>query len=304
MNDRRGANFCLNAHYLGAIEDFAQVLQWLNEPGDDVYRRRAERIRVALRARLWDPEKRLFADAIVDGKRSDQFSEHANAMAMALGIATPEQTEAIASQLSKNGPHDFIHRESGIVMVTPAMSYFLHAGLCEAGYTEESWDLLWSRFEHMLTPDTNGTLWEEWWLDASGRNGRVTPRPSGRGDAQTESAFFPGLFCRYILGIEPTQPGLREVVLRYYPSNRLLRRRGAIPTPSGLLEVAWDVGPSGYEITLRTPRATTVRVDLASLASPSQDHLLINNRPPFPDQIKDGFLVIPSGDHTVYIRRQ
>ena len=32
VNDRRGANFCLNGHYLGALEDFAQVLQWLDDP--------------------------------------------------------------------------------------------------------------------------------------------------------------------------------------------------------------------------------------------------------------------------------
>lgn len=309
LNDRRGANFCLNGHYLGAIEDFARVLQWLGEPRADVYRQRAERIRSALRTRLWDPEKRLFADAIVDGKRSDQFSEHANAMAMALKIATPAQMEAVAAQLSRNGPHDFIHRDSGVVMVTPAMSYFLHAGLCEAGHAEESWDLLWSRFKHMLTPPSvgtlsNGTLWEEWWLDGSGRNGRFTPRASGRSDAQTESAFFPGLFSRYILGIEPTQPGLRDVVLRYYPSSRLLRRHGAIPTPSGLLEVAWDVSPAEFTITLRTPPGMTVRVDLASLAMPSQDRVSINNKPLSPDQVKDGFLVIPPGDHTVLVRRQ
>jgi len=32
-NDRRGANFCMNGHYLGALESFAQVLGWLDEPG-------------------------------------------------------------------------------------------------------------------------------------------------------------------------------------------------------------------------------------------------------------------------------
>lgn len=55
-------------------------------------------------------------------------------MAMALRIATPEQMSAIAAQLSKSENHDFVRRASGIVMVTPAMSHFLHAGLCEAGY--------------------------------------------------------------------------------------------------------------------------------------------------------------------------
>ncbi|MCK5173549.1 MAG: hypothetical protein KAR47_09160, partial [Planctomycetes bacterium] len=303
MNDRRGANFCLNSHYLGAIEDFAEVLQWLNEPGANIYRQRAERIRRTLREQLWDPEKKLFSDAIVGGKRSDQFSEHANAMAMALKIANPEQMETIAANLSKNDKHDFVRRQSGTIMVTPAMSYFLHAGLCQAGYTDESWDLLWARFAHMVTPETNGTLWEEWWLDGTGRSGTFKPFFAGRSDAQTESAFPPALFSRYILGIEPTQPGLREVVLRYYDSSRLLRRHGAIPTPSGLLEVAWDVSPSKFKIVLQIPPHTTVKIDLASLAMPSRDRISINNKPASAKQIKDGFIVLPSGNYTVNVTR-
>jgi len=303
LNDRRGANFCFNGHYLGAIEDFAQVLQWLDEPDVDTFRGRAERIRSALREQFWDPEKKLVADAFVDGERSDRFSEHANAMALALEIAGPEQMEAVAAQLSKNESHDFIRRESGIVMVTPAMSYFLHVGLCEAGRVEASWDLLQARFAHMIAPGTNGTLWEEWWLDGTGRNGRFRQIVDGRSDAQTESAFVPALFSRYILGIEPTQPGLRDVVLRYYPSSRLLRRHGAIPTPSGLLEVAWDVSSSEFNITMGIPPGTTVRVDLASLAAPSQDRISINDRPPSSNQLKDGFLVISSGDHTLRVKR-
>jgi len=303
LNDRRGANLCFNGHYLGAIEDFAQVLQWLDEPDVATFRRRAERIRSALREQFWDPERKLFADAFVDGERSDRFSEHANAMALALKIAGPEQMEAVAAELSENESHDFIRRESGIVMVTPAMSYFLHVGLCEAGRVDASWDLLQARFAHMVAPETNGTLWEEWWLDGTGRNGRFRQIVDGRSDAQTESAFVPALFSRYILGIEPTQPGLRDVVLRYYPCSRLLRRDGATPTPSGLLEVAWDVNSSEFKITLGIPPGTTMRVDLASLAAPSQDRISIDDQPPSSNQLKDGFLVISSGDHTLRVKR-
>ncbi|TWT78889.1 Bacterial alpha-L-rhamnosidase [Planctomycetes bacterium CA13] len=314
MNDRRGANFCLNGHYLAALEDFAQVLRWLDipnaespnaeSPNAESYEEQAKRMRVALREQAWDPEKQLFADAIVDGERSDQFSEHANAMAMALRIGTPKQIEAIASQLSKDEDHDFIHRESGIVMVTPAMSYFLHAGLCEAGFLDQSMELAWSRFAHMLTPVANGTLWEEWWLDGTGRTGRFRKINYGRSDAQTESAFFPALFARYILGIEPMQPGLRDVVLRYHASSRLLHRHGVIPTPSGLLEVNWDTSSAEFRLTLGVPAGTTARVDLASLERPPHNRISLNTRPASHDQIKNGFLILPPGKHNVIVKRQ
>jgi len=303
LNDRRGASFCLNGHYLGALEDFAQVLQWLHEPDVALYRGRAAMARQSLRDKAWDPKKRLFADAVIDGRRSKRFSEHANAMAMALRIATPDQMSAIAAQLSKSESHDFVRRASGIVMVTPAMSHFLHAGLCEAGYADQSWDLLRARFAHMLSPPGNGTLWEEWWLDGTGRNGTLRPIASGRSDAQTESAFFPGLFVRYILGIEPAQPGLRDVVLRYRPSRHLPRRRGTMPTPSGSLGVAWEITPSEIEISLQVPTNTTVRVDLSSLKVNSSDDILLDGEPASPQQLKDGFLIISRGDHTVRIER-
>jgi hypothetical protein len=303
LNDRRGANFCLNGHYLGALEDFAQTLQWLDEPDASRYQQRAAVARQALHDQAWDPERQLFADAILDGQRSDRFSEHANAMALALKIATPDQMSAIAAQLSARESHDFVRRASGIIMVTPAMSYFLHAGLCEAGHTDLSWDLLQARFAHMLSENNNGTLWEEWWLDATGRSGTQRPFASGRSDAQTESAFFPGLFARYILGIEPVAPGLREVVLRHYPSSRLLRRRGTVPTPSGILGVAWEITPTEFLISLQIPKNTIVRVDLKSLNVDSPDQIFLNGAPPSPQQLVDGFLLIAVGESTVRIQQ-
>ncbi|GAI87756.1 unnamed protein product, partial [marine sediment metagenome] len=129
LNDRRGANFCLNGHYLGALEDFAQILGWLNEPGEEVYLARADLLRQSLRTHFWDNEQKLFSDALIDGERSDMFSEHANAMALAMNVATLAQVELIAKQLLVLGQHNFIQRKSGMTMVTPAMSYFLHKGL-------------------------------------------------------------------------------------------------------------------------------------------------------------------------------
>jgi len=301
QNDRRGANFCLNGHYLGALEDFKRILTWLGESDSVVYRERAERLRQSLREKFWDPQRKLFVDALIDGKRSDRFSEHAAAMAMAMKVASPEQMEAIATELTADDRNDFVHRESGVVMVTPAMSYFLHAGLCEAGKVEASLDLAQSRFSHMLAPKTNGTLWEEWWLDGTGRTGRFRPHLSGRSDAQTESAFFPELLAKYLLGIEPTQQGLREVVLRYRHHSEILQRSGAISTPTGLLEVAWDVIPAELNLDVNVPRSTIVKVDIAALAVPSLDRIQINSKPLSIEQVENGFIILRSGKYGIQV---
>lgn len=301
--DRRGANFVLNALYLAALEDFSKVLKWLDAEGVEVYEGRADVLRRSLGDQFWDAERGLFVDAVVDGVQSDQLSEQTNAMAMALKIAGPEQLKKVARELSQNDHGDFVRRASGVLMTTPALSYFLGAGLCEAGYEDESWKILWDRFGHMLEEGTNGTLWEEWWLDGSGRSGSFKQIATGRSDAQTESAFFGGLFARYILGIEPVAPGLSEVVLRYHASALLHQRRGGIPTPRGLLEVAWDISDEEIQLQLNIPMGTSVKIDLSSLGATEGDGVWAQGEPIHTKQIDDGFFVLTPGDHTVRVKR-
>ena len=275
--DRRGANFCLNGHYLGALEDFAEVLRWLDEPGSELFQARADKLRQSLRKHLWDPERGLFADALVDGEKSEMFSEHANAMALAMEVATREQAEAVREHLLASDQHDFVRRKSGLVMVTPAMSYVLHAGLCRYGYVEDSLRMFRERFDHMLRPDTNGTLWEEWWLDRTGRSG-VLAKTVTRSDAQTESAFPPMLFAEYVLGIRPVQPGLSEVVL-FRSQSGLRQIEGAFPSPEGALEVRWSFNENGGgELKVEVPAAMRLMLDRASLAGTSEGPVSVDGR--------------------------
>lgn len=298
VNDRRGANFCLNAHYLGALEDSARILTWLNESDASLFQKRAYRVREALQQQLWDPQRKLFADAIIDGHRSSLFSEHANAMALAMDIATPQQAKLISQQLLARDTHNYIRRESGLTMVTPAMSYYLHAGLCKSGYVTESLHMLQERFDRMLQPDTNGTLWEEWWLDGTGRTGKLNKHKT-RSDAQTESAFPPALFVEYILGIRPTQPGLKEVTLFRSPSG-LQDINGAIPSPEGRLSVHWRFkGDGGGELEVTVPGAMQVQLDLKSLGVDSEGMLWLDGQVYQMKEETDNYLALTKGAHHI-----
>lgn len=239
LQDRRGANLCLNGHYHGALADFADILEWLGEPGADAYRQQAKRIRNAIRENFWNAERGLFCDAVVDGQQSTKFSEHGNAMALATGAASKEQAAAVATALLSGDDASFTIRESGIVMATPAMAYFLHMGLCQYGYVQESLAMLKRRFNRMLAKDTNQTLWEEWWRDGTGRSGVFEKRT--RSDAQTESAFPPALFGEYILGLRPLGPGMRDVEV-LVPRSGFDKASGTLPSPIGSLSVEWDLG--------------------------------------------------------------
>jgi hypothetical protein len=297
-NDRRGANFTLNGHYLGALESFSQILDWLDDPGSQVFEERADRLRQTLRTRLWDPQRRLFADAWVEGERSEMFSEHANALALAMKVATPEQATAIADELLAEDEQNFIQRESGITMVTPAMSYYLHTGLCRYGYVEESLNLLQSRFSHMLQGGSNGTLWEEWWLDATGRSGVLT-KGRTRSDAQTESAFPPALFAEFILGIRPTRPGLEEVIV-FHPKSGLTKAEGEIPSPLGNLLVRWALEKEGGgNLNIEVPEGMRVNLDLASLGLLKERGVSVNGRRLDRAQETAPYLELRNGKHAV-----
>jgi hypothetical protein len=253
--DRRGANFVLNGHYLLALEDYAEALEWLNDPAAKGYRAQAARVRTALRAGFWDPRERLFVDAVVRGEQSPRFSEHSNAMALLAGIATAEQAAAISGRL--------LSKESGLVPVTPAFMDILVNGLAAHGHVAQALALLKDRFGKFLNQG-NGTLWEEWWLDATMRTGRL--QPHSRADAQGESAFTPLTMCRWVLGLRPTQPKMAEVVVEYTNSG-VQRASGTMPSPHGVLSVAWSVRPDELALDVRCPAGMAVELDLESIVS-------------------------------------
>jgi hypothetical protein len=292
--DRRGASFSLNAHYLGALEDLATVLEWLGEAESRTYRARAARLRSSLQEEFWNPERGLFCDALVGDVQSESFSEQANGMALAMQVATAPQGEAIAENLLASDRHDFIRRANGMTMVTPATSYLFHLGLCRYGHVEESLAELRRRFTHMLEPGTHQTLWEEWWLDGTGRSGAFVGGRT-RSDAQTESAFAPALLGEYVLGLEPVAPGCRKVRLRWRESG-IGEVSGVMPSPLGPLSVHWR--PASRELRLRVPPGMEVQLDRASLPGAPHRRLQVDGRRIAPDPSQP-FLTLRDGVHHV-----
>jgi hypothetical protein len=295
--DRRGANFTLNGHYLGALKDFAGILSWLNESDSSIFKSRAQQLRQSLQTYLWDDEKGLFADALIDGERSDMFSEHSNGMALAMRVANTYQAGRIAGQLLADDKHNYVRRASGTIMVTPAMSYFLHKGLCEYGYIKESMQLFRDRFDKMLGSAYNGTLWEEWWLDGTGRSGELQ-KGRTRSDAQTESAFPPALFAEYLLGVSPTRPGMKEVSICYKKSG-LKNIEGIIPTPAGSLEIEWDEIDSEKKLVLSIPGDISARLSIESLGVEDGRIIIVNDDQITVNTEETPYLILTRGIHRI-----
>jgi hypothetical protein len=295
VNDRRGANLTLNGHYMGALEDFTEVLNWL-QMDNQKYQNRAKNLRSGLQL-FWDNQRNLFADAFIDEERSEEFSEHAQAMALAMNLASPEQAKLVAQELLKNDNNNFIKRESGITMVTPAMSYFLHKGLCNYGFIDESFGMFRNRFDKMLMPETNGTLWEEWWLDGTGRAGKFQGGRT-RSDAQTESAFPPALFAEFLLGVQPVKPGMKEIEIKRTNSD-VKNVSGTIPTPEGFMKVVWSQKNNEGIVEIDVPGDIIIKVDLVSLVAANQNKVYLDGKTISVDKISNPYITLSKGNHKI-----
>ncbi len=226
--DHRGANFALNALYLMSLENHAKTLEWLGEPGAGALSERARRLRERLRGGFWEPGRGLFADGRTAAALSPRFSEQTNSLALAAGIARPEQARSIAQRMSSDDT-------PGLVRSSPLFMYFVSEGLFRAGYPAQAVDLLKRRFRNVLGAGF-GTLPEGWSVLANFRRGYW--EPYSRCTAQAEASFPPYTFMRWLLGVEATAPGMKEIVL-HPPPEAVPDVRGKVPTPGGVLSVAW-----------------------------------------------------------------
>ena len=146
----------------------------------------------------------------------------------------------------------------------------------------------------MLDPQYNGTLWEEWWLDGTGRSGKLDNRIT-RSDAQTESAFMPALFAEFLLGVQPSMPGMKEMTLEL-PQTKIKKIASVIPSPLGLLEVKWNrTHRQGKMLQLKVPVGMAIKLDLNSFGDAVKNSIKINGKKILLEEEQKSNYQLPSG---------
>lgn len=254
--DRRGANLCFNGFYIMALEDAAEAFAWLGLGKPEVLLKRADRVRSFLRKRLWSARDGLFVDSMYRGRRSEIISEHSNAMALYCGVANEQQIPSIVKMLRPvASPH--------VVPVSPLFMYYVVEGLFKVGMGQRALEILERRFRHVLEAG-HGTLWEDWCLIARKSSGSW--RPASRCLGQAESAFPPDSLSRWVLGVWPAAPGMSRIDIRYCDWG-LKKVSGTVPTPRGVIELAWDRRPNALRFHAVVPDGTIAVLDLASIGS-------------------------------------
>lgn len=246
--DRRGINFTLNGWYLIALENDAKLLDLFGEKADvQQCLSRANKIRKYLKTNFWNQEKGLFAETEIDGKQSGLYDEITNGVAMITGIADAAQAKSITEKIMMNDKVQQMERP--VVMM-----YWPVEGLFKAGYGTEAIQLLKARYDVMLK-DATGTLWEGWSLFSFNQNGNILSK--NRSSAQAEQAYSPDVFNRYILGVEATKPGMKEVLITFHDYD-LKNVEGTVPTPEGLITISWKRIDAKNELTITSPKRVKI----------------------------------------------
>ncbi|MGW1784621.1 hypothetical protein ACWCQQ_36755 [Streptomyces sp. NPDC002143] len=194
---------------------------------------------------FWDPEREAYVDHLLDGVRQLPASQLAGAAAIVSGLAPSTRWDAVADRISDpkrlvvrswiggDGGYDdakIADQLRGVQTVTwdprdevvraePFSSHLVHESLALCGRQREPAGALrdWSRF---LTDgyDTFGECWG-WGTPAHGWSSTPTSD-----------------IVRYLLGIEPGEPGFGSARIR--PAFGVIgEMSGAAPTPFGLPHV-------------------------------------------------------------------
>lgn len=192
--------------------------------------KRADALKNAVFAQLWDDEKGCFKEAL----ETPKFGPEANALALAMGLVTSEQARRIAPQFKKIGHGKFQSLAS--------------RGEFEYGFAQTGLKTL---FDHnwlkLLDPG-----WKGAWTTTECM-GMMT---KGWGDESHPDTAIAGHFSAYLLGVEPASPGYATFSVRPRPTREVRWAKGVVPTPHGPITASWELTNDLFRLTFAAPKGT------------------------------------------------
>jgi hypothetical protein len=245
-----GCSSTLNALWARALEDLAEISDWLGNAGTAAWARsRRDAVRDAFDV-FWDARRQVYVDHVVEGRARPVASQHPGAAALAAGIVPADTIAAVVARLvdrsrlirrswvmdpltADGGGDGFMYLvvgypepdwdvEEQMVEAQPFFRYVLHDGVARAGRADLVADLCrdWSVFL-----DAGETTWPECWTGGT--------RCHGWSSTPTRDLVV------HTLGITPAEPGYASV--RVAPAlGDLDWARATVPTPHGPVTVEAD----------------------------------------------------------------
>ncbi len=200
----------------------------------------------AINAHLWNDQKGAYVDAIHgDGKQSDVVSQQTNSLALLYDVAPPERAARI-----KHAPDA---PPAGMVTVgSPFALFYILDALVHDGRHAEAMKIVRDRWGEMVKHGAT-SFWETF----PGRDGEFWTRSYCHAWSAAPTYFL----SRYQLGAWWDEPGYARARIAPVPLD-LTWARGAVPTPHGPMQVAWEKSDGKFTLEVSLPKQVTAIVEL------------------------------------------
>jgi hypothetical protein len=218
----------------------------------------AARVADAFDRLFWNESRGVYVDRIVEGKQSEEASQHTNSLVLLYEIGSEERRKSALSHL--------LDDPSLLQIGSPYFSFYLLAALNKYGRHEEALDYIRSHWGPMM--DAGATTW---WEEYHGQSSRCHAWSIGPTiDLMTQ-----------VLGVTPDEPGFTSV--RFAPKPCGLKwAKGIVPIPAGDVVANWQQDSERLLINVTVPTGVHLRPILP--AGP-KDRLVIDGEPVHEDSI-------------------
>lgn len=232
-----------NAFYLRAISDMAELAKALGKTSDaDIFLKQERQGLAAFQRLLFDQEKGLYRD----GVGTAHTSLHANLFPLAFDLVPDAHRAHVAQWLSAQGMRCSVYAAQYLMEALFRNGYGKPAVAEMTASGDRSW-------KHMV--DSGATMtWEAW--DQKYKPNQDWNHAWGAAPAN--------LLPRFVLGVQVSAPGWKDVVIAPNPSG-LLFANGVVPTPLGPLKISWQKA-ADLHMVIELPSGTTAQLRLPAQA--------------------------------------
>ena len=238
--DRRGECAVLNALLYAALK----VVKKMAELKQDAYtaslvQEAQDGIKANFISRFYDPERKCFADANINGNLSVKISEHTNCAAILWDLCNEDMAKKIIENFY----------EKRTVSYTEAQPFFttiVLQALDKAGRFDLALKIIMDRWGKRMVERGASSTYEEWGINGSWRSGEY----SGflRSQSHAWSAHPAEFLIRNLIGLKILEPGCHTVQL--HPQKVSFNYSVVFPTPLGLIRVS----KKGKDIKISAPK--------------------------------------------------
>lgn len=221
----------MNLFLLDALEAMVQMGPVAGAHDCDIqrYRKQADALRQAIGEHTWSDERGLFADS----PNLDQFSEHANLLAVLTGTADDAQRQKIMENL-------FNQTDEKFARCTMYFQFYFARVMSQLGLIDRVWERLdqWQEFvdAHLSTLPERPDL----------------PNSEGRSDCHAWSAWPAYWYVSTVLGVHPVDRGYATIGIK--PQlGRQNKAQGTVPTPHGMVTVQISRENGRFSLSADTP---------------------------------------------------